>query len=404
MAWTEPQPQIEPQVTLRTVPLPLLLPALTLLTTSTINLEEELNRQLGSNVLARVIPSPRISGQSDKEPCLEDLQARESLDEQLTRQLSLLPVTRELSRKNIALLLECLDTRGYLIEETEAIVAKQIGLASRDFAPLLRDIQDWIEPAGLFARNLLECLLIQLRRKKLQGGDAWQVLTKGENHLNEGNFNALRHSLGWSDKRLKKALDQIRCLDPRPGNYLDQSRTVIPEISFEIGPEQSSLYVKLLHENLPRFALESDLLGYVDQRPFQEEWHRARKVMSALALRLRTKMRAARLLAERQKDFLLGTTPAPAPLILKDLAIPMKHHPSTVHRALGTTWAQSPRGTLCLCDLLSRPLKARPDLSVALLRKMIVRASSEGKKDRELSEELGVPRRTIAWHRKTAGL
>ena len=404
MTWNSLEPRLEPQVTVKNLPLPLLLPALSILTAPTPDLEEELTRQLGTSVLATVLPPARVNHVSAEDTGPEQLSSGERMEDVLARQLYLLPALRDFSRHTVALLLQCLDSRGYIHEESMRSFLDSTGLSAADMEPLLLQIQDWVDPPGLFAWDLVDCLLIQLRREGLRGNDPWRVLTEGQAHLARGDLPGLGQTLGWSPGRLAQAMDMIRRLDPRPGNRFEPSVPVIPEISFETTPTGTELHVRLLHENLPRFTLEEDLLAYVDQPPFTEQWSSLKKLMTALALRLRTKLRTARLLAERQKAYILGDTHSPAPLVLQDLARPLGYHPSTIQRALGTTWARSPRGTLCLSTLPPRPLRARPDLSVAQFRQAIIEGRKNMKSDSQLARELGIPRRTLAWHRRQIGL
>lgn len=404
MTWNNLEPRLEPQVTVKPLPLPLILPALALLTAPVADLQEELTRQLGSNVLARILPPGGKSWGSIDATGLENISSTEGMEDILARQLYLLPALRDCSPYEIALLLHSLDSRGYLREDALEPFLKARGMSPANMEALLPLIQDWVDPPGLFARDLVDCLLIQLRRDNLQRSDPWRVLTEGRNHLSKGDLPGLAETLGWSTGRLRQAMEMIRRLDPRPGSRFEPSVPVIPEISFEAAQNGTELHVRLLHENLPRFALEEDLLAYVDRPPFTEQWDNVRALMTALALRLRTKLRTARLLAERQKDYILGRTNAPGPLVLQDLARPLSYHPSTIQRALGTTWSRSPRGTLQLSSLLSRPLRARPDLSVAQFRQAILEGRKNMKSDSQLARELGIPRRTLAWHRKKIGI
>lgn len=405
MTWNDLRPRLEPRLSQRTVPLPLLLPGLDLLTAPLQTLQEELTRQLGQNVLATIRSPMHVTTASatpDRERWQDNTSAPTTLDDLVARQLCLLPSMKELPPGATSLLLQGLDPRGYFLSETIPLLRESTGLESDELEALIIEIQNWVEPPGLFAKNLVECLLIQLRRRGREGQDPWVVLESGSDHLARGDLTGLAKHLGWPEARLRKAMEAIRRLDPRPGSSLVSSAPVIPEIAFD--PSVEGLTVRLLHENLPRITLEQDLLVYVDQSPFQEQWQSVRHLMTALAMRLRTKLRAARILAKTQEAFLMQETAAPGPVVLEDLAHLMNCHSSTVHRAIGTTWARSPRGTILLADLLSRPLRARPSLSVAQLRNTIAEYRLKGHSDQEISRQLGIPRRTIAWHRKKLGL
>lgn len=404
MKWNNLQPRLEPGISLKSLPLPLLLPGLSLLATPVQMLQDELARQLGQNVLTMVqAPACLSGGPSEKhENWLENLANPKSLEDHLTPQLYMIPSLKKFSTEATALLLQGLDSKGYFQLEAMPLLREITGLSADEMESLVLDIQNWVDPPGLFARDIVECLLIQLRRSGGEGKDPWVVLSSGREHLARGDMSGLAQYLGWSKERLRKTIEEIRRLDPRPGTSFTANTPVIPEISFETSPE--GIKVRLLHENLPHLTLEGDLLVYIEESPFREQWKTARRVMTTLAMRLRTKLRAARILAKKQGPFLLGDKEAPGPAVLNDIARLMGYHPSTIQRALGTTWALSPRGTLLLSDLLSRPLRARPDLSVAQLRHAIAQLRPGGHSDQDIADGLNLPRRTVAWHRGKMGL
>ena len=401
MALNDLRHELKPNLNTKITPLPLILPSLNLLTLPAQALEEELKRQLEDNVLLSVKPSspavPLSSLDGDAD-WIENIPSPVSFEESLSIQLRVIKSLDGLPDEAINILIQGLDSRGYLTEHAAEMFCDLTGMDKEKFHSLLQEIQDTVDPPGLFAQNLQECLLIQLRRKGMEGKDPWLILANGWEHLVNRDIKGLSRLFGWPQERILKALQEIKKLDPNPGaDFLSKTQFVIPEVAFI--KDGKTLRVHLLHENLPQLHLDTELLEHISIPTLRSQWLTAKKVLIAFSLRLRTKLRISQFLADAQKAFLLRDTNAPYPMTLSAVAQHTGYHPSTVQRIVKTTWGQTPVGTILLDKLLSRPLKARPDMSVAQLRKAIRDARLSGKSDEKLASELKIPRRTITWHR-----
>jgi len=368
-----------------------------------------LGEQASGNPLLSVEPpraltapaSAPLPGNEEEDEPWEGVASPPSLEETLIPQLSLLPETALLGAEGARKLCACLDGRGYLAAPVRELAAA-LELPGALLDRLLARVRDAVEPAGLFARDLADCLLLQLERENPGGSDAAAVLNDGRDLLERRDLAGLAARMKWDRPRLDRALSTLRRLDPHPGSVFAPTRFVLPELSIDFDRE-GRLRVRLLVDNLPRLCLDAELvemLGPSGREPFRE----ARGILSALASRLRTKLRLALLLGARQKAFLLGEEPAPAPLTLREAGNRLGLAPSTVQRAAASTWAVTPRGTLLLCSLTGRGLSARPDMTSPALREKIAAGWNAGKSDAELARELGIPARTLTWHRQRLGL
>jgi RNA polymerase sigma-54 factor len=317
------------------------------------------------------------------------------MDEDVKAQLGLLPALDALPGYVKDLLVQALGEDGYLREEAVETVRAAAGFSTREVRSLIREIQDAVDPPGLFAKDLVDCLLIQLRRLGLEESDPSILLREGAAFLEKGDFQSLGKHLGWSGQRVEAALSKIRRLDPKPGRIFCPVRPVVPEISFSEGGK--GIQVRYLHEYLPRIQIERDLAGLRDR--YTDQWDSVKGALKTLSMRAKTKLRLALFLAEIQRPFLLGEVSAPGPVTLEAIAAGTGYHASTVQRVLASTWATTPRGTIALSEAVSRPLASRTDMSVAQLRQAIKGAVAAGMTDRTIAESLGIPRRTITWHR-----
>ena len=387
-----------PRLTTALLPLPLLLPRMALASSSLEGLTRDLEDLLASNPLVRVIPpggemgDPSESEENDEERIPEDLL---SLDDHLRRQLAEAPL--EGFDFDSSRLGETLDPRGYL-NVPLGPWGVHLGLSPEEAPRALAALQEWADPPGLFARDLTECLLIQLRRKLGEEGDGGRILREGREDLVRGDRHALARRLEWPSERLQRALKELQSLDPHPGYAFRKTMMVRPELFFRpLGPGKE-LSVHLAEENLPRLALEAKGRSPGESGYDHAAWREARAVLGALAQRYRGRVKVGRFLAKRQRAYLMGDLPAPEPLVLADLHRETGYHPSTLSRVLRSTWAVTPRGTVLLGHLLSRPLQGRPDLSVAALRHLLRQARHEGRSWAEVARELALSPRTVAWH------
>jgi RNA polymerase sigma-54 factor len=388
-----------PKLTL--LPLPLLLGRLALLTTPTGDLAAALENLVREDPFLSVLPPSAASIQDEHlhdEEFWEHLAAPTSLEEHLALQLPLIPGTNLLGENAAEKLALCLDSRGYLAAPPEEL-ARALGVNRKDFDALLLRLRETVEPPGLFASDLAECLLLQLHRTFPDASDPPLLLLFGREELERQDWYSLQKHLGWEKKRIEKALEILRRLDPHPGSAFCRPHFILPELELRFDRD-GVLSVRLLRENLPRLILDRDMAtGKRASLP-----HCTRSALGALAARYRTKLRLGFLLGKRQGRFLRGEADVLEPITLSEAASLSGLAPSTVQRTASSTWASTPRGTRLLATLLARGTAARPDLTVAALRSAIRRGWEEGKSDAALAREMGVPPRTVTWHRQKLGL
>jgi RNA polymerase sigma-54 factor len=407
MAGERTELRLEPGLGLRVLPLPLLFARLALLASPAADLPQALEERSAANPLLSVEPphvvQPQgtVNGREDDEDHWADIPALPSLEEAIGPQLALVEETALLGEGADGKLLSCLDTRGYLTAPAGELAA-EIGVEAETLEQVLEEVRAVIDPPGLFARDLLHCLLLQLSRQGLGDSDAAILLARGREDLERQDMASLRKRLGWDRERLERALAVLRRLDPHPGRGFAHPGTILPEVALRYD-DRGSLSVKLLVDHLPRLLLDAGLLASAGEGA-QKAFREARGTLSALAARYRTKLRLALLLGSRQRAFLQGTEAAPRPLTLSEAGRELGLAPSTVQRAAASTWASTPRGTILLSSLTGRSLSARPDLSARALREAIRAGWKAGLCDAALGRDLGVPARTVTWHRQKLGL
>ncbi|HOO62893.1 MAG TPA: hypothetical protein PK364_03105 [Synergistaceae bacterium] len=396
MPWTKPKPLLSKELGLRQAPLPFLLSELDLLLAPLASLEDLLRQRLDKNLFGTLHPPAWTAGLHNLEPWEEEnAVAPETLEEHLLPQIALCPgVPEEISDFLGERLLLWVNSRGYLQGDIPEMAAS-LGMSASGLENLVPRLQAWVDPPGLLARNLEECLRLQLLRQQNPSPDALELLDRYTFLLEKGNFEKIRHATRWSSKRLEKALEALRKLDPSPGSSFRHISYVHPEI--EITLEGGKPRLRFLRENLPQLRIDGDILPWRHEPRLQRQWKEMVHLATCLALRCRSRLLVTREASEAQRDFLAAKQDAPAPLTLTQTAAKLSFSPSTVHRIARATWLRTPRGTLPLEQLFSRPLRSRPDLSVAQLRLYLEKHAKE-KRLSSLAKELGIPSRTLSWH------
>lgn len=379
---------ITPRLELQPLPLPILLQELKILTMPLTELTEHLSSRLEDNLIYHVEP-PRSSG--EWEGWEDRLISTEPLKNDLIIQMATLPALKEergsLSRE----LLDWLDHRGYLAGPEEDIAAA-LRIDLNFLGEILDQARNSLDPPGIFARDLTHCLLLQLFRVGEDHGDSATLLREASDALASGGCSEASMALGWTEDRTQAAIDELSRLDPCPGRT-ERALPIVPEVA--LYPDGTRIAI-LLEENLPTIKMTP--IEWDDRRIAAMNQEGV-KVVKDMARRYATKTAVALALGETQRDYLTMKTPAPKPVTLRDVGDRTGHCLSTVQRTASSTWAVTPRGTMLLSELFSRPVKARPDMSVAQLRWTIGKRLSMGDTDRTMAKNLGIPLRTVSWHR-----
>lgn len=313
-------------------------------------------------------PSPRVrnNGEPDaKMEALANTAARaESLTEQLQHQWMLIDVDDDL-RDAGKHLINYIDDDGFLRTPMETIVAQ----APPDLADqhLLEDampeIQEWLEPTGIGARDLRECLLLQLEAKELEdpSPDLSIERTLVEDHLGDIEQNRIpriAQQTGLTIEKINQGLEGLRCLDPRPGRKLAPSSpsVVVPDAIVEYDDAADDYLVALCDGRFPRLRISpvySTMAkdGAVDKatRKFVDKNVRnARWLIDALSQRRNTMLRVITAVVAHQRDFFDQGPQALKPLPMTQIADQLGVHVATISRAVSGKWIQTPRGILPL--------------------------------------------------------
>lgn len=318
-------------------------------------------------------------------------------------------------------LMESLDSNGWM-DEPEADVAVRLGVKPAVVAEALKVLQS-LEPAGVGARTLAECLRLQLERRG-ETGLAMTIVDRYLEAMSRDRYHQIAKETGASRTQVQEACQLIRSLNPRPGmgfSAREHLRYITPDLvvvnfedHFEILTNDyyfPTLKVSQYYSQLYRETGDTQVKEYLNDKLKQARW-----VVRSVEQRRSTLMNVARCVVDRQERFFRQGPGHLRPLLLTDVAQELEVHESTVSRALKDKYLQCAHGVFPMGYFFSRGLGGAgeegvsPDRAKTRLRALI---DGEDKKkplsDQKLAERLaaeGVPlsRRTVAKYRDELGI
>ncbi len=359
------------------------------------------------------------SGDDDRSGDFSDRHGQ-TLQEQLIEQLDL----ARLSAIDLAIarvITDAIGDDGYLQDDLEAIrlsLRPEIEASAADMERALAAVQA-LEPAGVGARNLSECIVLQLRQlhPDTPGRDtairvALEHLDLVASHENP----LLRRQLRCSEHELETALALVRSCHPRPGAAVNpaQAEYVIPDVF--VRHTDRGWMVELNQATVPRVRVNQGYANLISRAPdhamLRAQLQEARWLMRSLEIRNETLIKVARCIVQRQTDFFELGEEAMVPLILKDVAESVEMHESTISRVTTAKYMLTPRGVFEFRYFFSSHVEAADGTGLsstairAKIRKLISQENPENPwSDSKLAEILsqeGIPvaRRTVAKYRE----
>lgn len=301
-----------------------------------------------------VLSAPRDS--HDASAFLDNLTGNRSLADSLREQIRIAPLSA--TQALIAeVLIENINEQGYL--ETGIVeVIEFLGAYAKVTAEQVEDVIGVVQsmdPPGIGARDLRECLLIQLRQmESIQSSVrvALAIVEQQFEALSRRDFNAIRKALGLGEDALADALGVIRHLDPRPAAALDQRLPayVVPDLV--VTRTRDGWQVRLNEDAQSKLTISPSSKTYLaaggnreDKLYFRQRYQDAKWFLQSLRQRNETILRVAKEIVRHQQDFLEHGERAMRPLTLRRVAEALELHESTVSRATSHKYLLSPRGT-----------------------------------------------------------
>jgi RNA polymerase sigma-54 factor len=249
-----------------------------------------------------------------------------------------------------AALIDALDEAGYFVGST-AEIADRLGAAPGRVESLLLRMQS-LEPTGVFARSLAECLALQLKERD-RFDPAMQALIENLPALAKRDFPLLRRVCGVDDEDLGDMIAEIRRLEPKPGRAFGDppAAPAIPDVHVTAAPD-FGWRVELNARALPKVLVNDVYAAEIrrgakrdeDRQYVSTQLQAANWLTKSLEQRARTILNVASEIVRRQDSFLLEGVSCLKPLNLKMVGEAIGVHESTVSRATAHKFIQTPRG------------------------------------------------------------
>ncbi|MEG0795052.1 MAG: RNA polymerase factor sigma-54 [Odoribacter sp.] len=367
-----------------------------------------------------------------------------SFREGLTAQLGVQALS-DLERRIAEYIIGNIDEDGYLRRDIENIVddlafGAGIEITEKEVEHLLKIIQEF-EPAGIGARDLKECLLLQLNHKLAESPtnqvllDAQHILTECFEEFSRKHYEKISRKLRLKDAQLKQAINEILKLNPKPGGTIADSsfgreaEKIIPDFALDL--VDGELQLSLNSGNIPELKISKSYLNMMDQYKKDEsaknkkdvvsfikyKLNSARSFIDAVQQRNNTLMLTMTAIIQFQKQFFLtGDRTMLLPMILKDIADITGLDVSTISRVSNSKYVQTWFGIYALKDFFSgsMPTTSGEEISTGELRNVLKSLIDEEDKKKPLTddelvilmEKKGYPiaRRTVAKYRQMLDL
>ncbi|MGB5668823.1 MAG: RNA polymerase factor sigma-54 [Maribacter sp.] len=293
-----------------------------------------------------------------------------------------------------------------------------------------------LDPAGVAARSLEECLLIQLKRKEITPNveKAILILEKSFEQFTKKHYKKLIQKHNLSEEELKSAISEIEKLNPKPGgSYAGNNRIVehvVPDFSIKI--VEGELELTLNGRNAPELHVSKEynnmLKGFRDSKEksksqkdtvmfIKQKLDAAKWFIDAIKQRQQTLYITMNAIMQYQKEyFLSGDERNLRPMILKDIADEINMDVSTVSRVANSKYVDTPYGTKLIKEFFSESMKNEQgeDVSTKEIKKILETVITDEQKKKPLTDdklaallkEKGYPiaRRTVAKYREQLGI
>jgi RNA polymerase sigma-54 factor len=374
---------------------------------------------------------PPTSGSGSDDDGDYDFESRnstaETLQDHLLWQLNLTPMS-DTDRLIAMAVIDAVDPNGMLTCTPEEILSgfdPELGIELDEVEAVRHRIQHF-DPVGVASLDLRECLLVQLRQLSPDTpalDDAILIVDKYLTLLGNHDYAQLMRRTKLKEPQLKEALRLIKQMNPRPGEFIDNSETeyIAPDVF--VRKQNGRWVVELNPDIAPRLRINSDYASLIrradssaDNTYLRDNLQEARWFLKSLQSRNETLMKVATRIVEHQRGFLDYGEEAMKPLVLHDIAEDVQMHESTISRVTTRKYMHTPRGIFELKYFFSSHVSTTGggECSSTAIRAMIKKLVSSEDPRKPLSDSsivelleaqgIQVARRTIAKYREALSI
>ncbi|MHC4645365.1 MAG: RNA polymerase factor sigma-54, partial [Planctomycetota bacterium] len=368
-------------------------------------------------------PRPRADEPDSKLQAIKNTAApSQSLHDYLEDQWRLVDVDEPVKKAG-SRIIDYIDDRGYLTVRLEQLHNKDKNDFTLDDLKAALELVQKLEPAGVGARDLKECLLIQMVQSTEEMGFEMRLVRDHMNGLLENRLPEIARKMSCSMKQINRAIERMSKLDMSPGLQVGPYRNhpVTADVIVDADEESGEFTVILADSNLPRLRVNNSYATMSKDKRVSEKTRKflkdnirsAQWIMDAIEQRKSTLLRVAKAVVKYQKEFFEKGQLYLQPLPMSKVADEVGVHLATVSRAVAGKYMQCSRGILPLRKFFSGGMeddrgKAHSWEAVRAKLQQIIDAEDKGKplSDDQIRKELAeagiknLARRTVAKYRK----
>ncbi|WP_167630012.1 RNA polymerase factor sigma-54 [Listeria valentina] len=320
----------------------------------------------GADVSTDYSYKKRKNGTQTENDFLEQVASRlETLSDHLQDQIMLLDLSR--SEKQIALyLIESLDSAGYLTISPET-VAENLARTETEILDVLQILQS-LEPAGVAARNLQECILLQIDRSSDAPYIAYDLLNEHFEDFANKKWKSIAKAFDVELSDIQEVADYVRTLEPKPGSEFETETVqyVVPDLILQ--QQGSELVVSVARNFLPQIRFqeqyykqmqdskEKEVSEFLKQKTGEYDW-----LKKGMEQREDTLERVGKAIVRHQQAHFIDSKEPLVPLTLKEIAGEIGVHESTVSRAVNGKYLETANGVFELKSYFSSALPKKKE-------------------------------------------
>ncbi len=359
------------------------------------------------------------ASESVEKPSFETfLSAPVTLGDYLRSQLSVSIISDHI-RNAAESIIGNLDEDGYVSASLEEIA--DVGEHKLEEVQEALTVVQALDPAGVGARNLRECLLLQIESVNGKGGVAWQIVSSHMRLLETRQYKEMAKLLARPNEHIEIAVQMIQHLNPRPGLRYSGAgaRVVEPDVYFT--KDGDDYIIQMNDEDVPQLRLNAQYRRMLDRENgatkevrdyVRERYTSAIQLMKNIEQRKQTILKVCQAIVRRQSEFLSHGLDQLKPMMIKEVAEEVGVHPSTVSRAVASKYVHTPQGVFELRYFFSEAVQGPQGggTPLLLLKRKVKRMIEEEDRSKPLTDEqitmllqgegINVTRRTVAKYRE----
>ncbi len=370
----------------------------------------------------------------DAKPQYNTFSVRESFQQSLIMQLGYKKIDERV-RAIATFVIGSLDDDGYLRRDLEALsddisFKLNISVTEEELEKVLEMIQEF-EPVGIGARDLQECLVLQLKAKAKSKSqeNALVILDEYFNEFTKKHYSKIISKMGISQEELKEAIDEIVKLNPRPGgqiddSYIEQAQQVVPD--FVLEEKDGELIMSMPKLSIPELRVNKRYATLLEQSAnsnskagkeaasfVKQKLDSAKWFIEAIKQRQNTLQNTMNAIIDFQHEYFMdGDETKLKPMVLKNIAEKTGLDISTISRVVNCKYIQTPFGIFPLKYFFSEGLMTEKgeEVSTREIKKILVESIEQENKNKPLTDEelvsvlqqkgYIVARRTVAKYRE----